>query len=142
MLFSDEDGSSIKRRNLALRGKRFSLTIHGAKSSDLAVLSAFFDTKQVTLACVAWQSGEHHVHPHWQCYFQLAEDQRIKSKIKEVLGHQAFHLERAVATRKQNINYVYAVRKQHEHLSAIPQPYHSHTLARPSRGLNYSLRES
>ena len=97
-----------------LRGLRWVLTQHGASQNSLAKLVSFFETDQITVGCIAYQTGLYGVHPHWQCYFQTAKNCRMKMKIEQILGHKRFHLEIAKGTQEANIRYLFAVDKQHQ----------------------------
>ena len=104
------------------RGRKFSLTIHGAKPENCPILKLLkqqFQQEMYTVAAVAYETGQNGIHPHWQIYFQLAEsvnNMKIKiSSLLEPLGlQQSFHIEKAKGTLRANLAYVYAVRKQHE----------------------------
>lgn len=97
-----------------ITGKRFTLTVHGATKEDLQKLKTYFETDDVTLACVAWETGEHNIHPHWQVYFELNTEKRMKDEITTILGHSDYHLENARGTTAANVNYIFAVDKSHE----------------------------
>ena len=97
-----------------LFGERWVLIQHGASEEALASLTKFFDTDEVKAACIAYETGKHGMHPHWQCYFQLAGQARMKRRIEQLLGHKQFHLELAKGTKEANVKYVYAVHKQHQ----------------------------
>lgn len=101
-----------------LHGKKWALTVHGAKPDNcpiLAILKKEFQKDAYTLVAVAYETGREGIHPHWQIYFQTAEDSRMKQKISLLLGEEiGFHLELAKGTRNRNLVYVYAVEKEHE----------------------------
>ena len=112
--------SAIKHQ---YRGRRFSIAIHGAKPENcpiLELLTKQFQSKDMyTVVAVAYQTGKHGVHPHWQIYLQVqprVENMKsIISSVLEPLGiEQNFHIEACIGTKSSNLNYVYAVRKQHE----------------------------
>lgn len=111
-----------KKSEKPYRGQRFSLTIHGAKPQNCPILKLLkkqFQNDMYTVAAVAYQTGAHGIHPHWQIYFQLAERvNNMKSIINSLLKplglQQSFHIEIAKGTLRANLAYVYAVRKQHE----------------------------
>ena len=107
-------GDSTKRSPSQMFGSRWVLTQHGASPESLSKLSSFFETDQISSACVAYETGVYGIHPHWQCYFQTAKQCRMKNKIAEVLGHNQFHLELARGTKQSNVSYLFAVRKEHE----------------------------
>lgn len=124
-----------KEDNNRYTGRRFHLTIHGQRDSDLQSLIKFFNlpewTKKeliqssyysdsdcivnsVTCAVIAQEFGKFKIHPHWQVYFEIATRIGMYFIIYTVLGHDNFHLEKAKSTTSASIAYVYAVDKPHE----------------------------
>lgn len=103
-----------KSNSSNLRGKRWTLVVHGASEKDLNNLKNFFETDEVTCAAVAYETGKQGIHPHWQVYFETAVLCRLKERILQILGDDNFHLEVARGTKNANLKYVYAVNKQHE----------------------------
>lgn len=78
-------------------------------------LVSFFNTDEVTCAAVAYETGVHGIHPHWQFYFQTAQRCRMKEKFQQYMGiDSGFHLEVAIGTRNANLKYVWATQKEHE----------------------------
>lgn len=78
-------------------------------------LRTFFQKDKITCAAVAYETGVHGIHPHWQFYFQTAEKCRMKQKLFLLLGEDSgFHLELAKGTRNANLKYIWAVDKEHE----------------------------
>ena len=114
-LDADPD-SGVQYRNQ--RGKRWCLTVHGARPEDCPILEALkteFQTDAYTAAAVAYQTGKHGIHPHWQIYFQTAALCGMKARLAQVLGDQVgFHLKVAAGTQRANLKYIYAVHKQHQ----------------------------
>ena len=55
------------------KGLRWTLVVHGQRDDDFQKLVAFFNTDAVTCAVVAKEFGKYKIHPHWQCYYELAE---------------------------------------------------------------------
>ena len=91
------------------KGKRFTLVVHGQRCEDFAKLVAFFNTDAVTCAVVAREFGRYKIHPHWQCYYELAKETiAVRRDLVGVLGHDEFHVEKARGTARANIKYVYA----------------------------------
>lgn len=105
--------TNLKSKN-KYKGHRFVLTVHGQTQDDLQHLVAFFETSEVKLACISKEFGENKVHPHWQVYFELVNQTRMKTKMAEVLGHDNFHLEKAVNTANACVAYVFGVGKPYE----------------------------
>ena len=106
-------------RTSNLIGMRWCVTIHGANPDGgcpiLDRLRTQFQTDRYVLAAVAYETGQHGIHPHWQVYFQTAKPCRMKMRLQELLGQDIdFHIELAKGTRNANLVYVYAVHKQHE----------------------------
>ena len=71
------------------------------------------------VVAVAYETGVHGVHPHWQMYIQTAKAvQNMKTLLSSALEgsgeEQNLHIERAIGTPRSCLNYVYAVKKQHE----------------------------
>ena len=95
-------------------GSRWVLTQHGASQESFDKLVSYFDTDQIVSACIAYETGVYGIHPHWQCYFQTAKHCRMKTKIAEILGHRQFHIELARGTKQSNLNYLFAVHKEHQ----------------------------
>ena len=119
-------------------GRRFHLTIHGQTQQDLICLKNFFNLESFTkrqilgpdvfiasdmeaekensieLAVIAKEFGKFKIHPHWQIYFELSYRTGMMSILEKVLGHSAFHLEKAKSTSSASVAYVYAVDKPHE----------------------------
>ena len=63
----------------------------------------------MTCAVIAKEFGKYKIHPHWQCYYELAkETSAIKSDLIKILGHDEFHVEKARGTQRANVKYVYA----------------------------------
>jgi len=79
-------------------------------------LRTFFQqSDEITCAAVAYETGVHGVHPHWQYYFETATKCRMKQKLASLLGEDSgFHLEIARGTRMANLKYIWAVTKEHE----------------------------
>ena len=102
------------KRRKSYKSTRWIFDIHGAKMEDLEALKTFFETDEVTLACVSWESGRHNIHPHWQGYFEVTQQGRYREKMQKILGHKGFHLEGAFASQEANVRYVYGVRKHYE----------------------------
>jgi hypothetical protein len=72
-------------------------------------LVEFFNTDAVTCAVIAKEFGKYKIHPHWQCYYELAkETSAIKSDLSKLLDHDEFHVEKARGTTRANVKYVYA----------------------------------
>lgn len=108
-----------KSRVKDLRGTRWCATIHGARPDEtcpiLGRLKSQFQKDEYALAAVAYETGQHGIHPHWQVYFQTAKQSRMKQRFADLLGEDVgFHIELAKGTRNANLVYVYAVHKQHE----------------------------
>ena len=108
-----------KPRTSNLVGSRWCLTVHGANPDGtcplLAALRSQFQKDEFLLAAVAYETGVHGIHPHWQVYFQTAENCRMKQRFSQLLGEDCgFHIELAKGTRNANLKYVYAVEKQHQ----------------------------
>lgn len=104
----------MKKYYTNLFGNRWLLVVHGASEDHLTVLSQYFDSDEITCAAVAYETGKQGIHPHWQIYFQTAQQCRMKQKIGELLATDQFHLELARGTPRANLRYVYAVDKDHE----------------------------
>lgn len=108
--------STVEYRNQ--RGKRWCLTVHGARPENCPILTALkmeFETDPYTCAAVAYQTGKHGIHPHWQIYFETVSVCGMKTRLTEVLGEQTgFHLKTADGTKRANLKYIYAVHKQHQ----------------------------
>lgn len=117
-----------KGRNI-YSGKRFSMTLHGQRKTDLRKLKNFFDGKfrypevanemprsvpEVIKAVVSKEFGKNKIHPHWQVYFELSDMWRMKGHMTEILGHNDFHLERTIGTEAQNVRYVFGIEKPYE----------------------------
>ena len=104
------------------QGKRFVITIHGAKPENcpiLKVLEKQFEKDLYAVVAVAYETGIHGIHPHWQIYLQVEPRvSNLKTLLEDVLRpyrlEHLLHIELAKATQRACINYVYAVRKQHE----------------------------
>ena len=78
-------------------------------------LVSLFETDEISIAAVGYQTGVHGVHPHWQFYFQTSQRCRMKVKFQEHMGiDSGFHLEVARGTKNANLKYVWATQKQHE----------------------------
>lgn len=111
-----EPNSTKQYRNQ--RGRRWCLTVHGARPEDcpiLVALKAEFQTDAYTCAAVAYETGKHGIHPHWQIYFQTESVCGMKARLAQVLGEQVgFHVKVADGTQRANLKYIYAVHKQHE----------------------------
>lgn len=102
-----------------LKGYKWAVTIHGADPGGncpiFGLLKKQFQKPEYTLAAVAYETGEHGIHPHWQIYFQTTKTCRMKRHFLNTLGEEiGLHIELARGTRNANLNYVYAVEKQHE----------------------------
>lgn len=101
-----------------LFSRRWTLTVHGASPDFcpiLAKLKAEFQKDEYTIAAVAYETGVHGIHPHWQIYFETESACRMKQKCEELLGQSTgFHLEAARGTLRANLRYVYAVEKEHQ----------------------------
>ena len=99
----------------AWRGRKWCLTVHGQHQSDYDRLVTFFDTDAVSCALIAREFGKNKIHPHWQAYFELLKSlNNVKTNLKELLGHENFHVEKAQGTKQANVRYVYAVEKYWE----------------------------
>ena len=97
------------------KGLRWSLVVHGQRADDFQKLVAFFNTDAVTCAVIAKEFGKYKIHPHWQCYYELAvETQAVKGDLIKLLGHDGFHVEKARGTQRANIKYVYGIDKYWE----------------------------
>ena len=108
-----------KTRVKDLKGDRWCLTVHGANPDGecllLAALQKEFQKDDYPLAAVAYETGVHGIHPHWQIYFQTAKKCRMKQRMSDLLGEDCgFHIELAIGTRNANLKYVYAVEKQYQ----------------------------
>ena len=91
------------------RGQRWTLVVHGQRDNDFQKLIAFFNTDAVTCAVIAKEFGKYKIHPHWQCYYELAErTESARGDIGWILGHDEFHVEKARGTQRANVKYVYA----------------------------------
>ena len=97
---------------------RWMVTIHGARPENCPILNLLksqFQKDEYTLAAVAYETGQHGIHPHWQIYFQTAKKCRMKQRFTNLLGEDVgFHIELAKSTRNKCLVYIYAVEKQHE----------------------------
>ena len=104
------------------RGRRFVVTLHGAKPENcplLELLKKQFQQDMYTVVAVGYETGQHGIHPHWQIYLQV--EPRV-SNMKSILSsaldqsgqEQNLHIEVAKGTQAACLNYVYAVRKEHE----------------------------
>ena len=107
------------QQSINLKGNKWCVTIHGANPDGncpiLNLLKTQFQKDDYPLVAIAYQTGLHGIHPHWQIYFQTAEHCRMKQKFLLLLGEDiSFHLELARGTRNANLKYVYAVEKQHQ----------------------------
>ena len=122
---SDKEASKKDSNSNLYKGKRFCLTVHGQHNRDLLKLKKFFSNKliwkdndafqdQVVTAVVSKEFGKNKIHPHWQVYFELSEVVRMKGHMTKILGHENFHLERALGTKEKNVRYVFGVDKPHE----------------------------
>lgn len=104
------------------QGRRFVVTIHGAKPDNCPILELLkqqFQKDEYTVVAVAYETGQQGVHPHWQIYLELerrvSNFKSILTTVLKPLGKEdCFHVEKAKGTQSANLNYVYAVRKQHE----------------------------
>ena len=100
------------------KGKRWLLVVHGAAPEDcpiLKLLVAQFEKDCYPVAALAYQTGKHGIHPHWQGYFQTTECCRMRKHLVQVLGQTAYpYVVVAKKTRRACLAYVYAVHKQHE----------------------------
>ena len=111
--------SAVKQpRTANLFGRRWSLVVHGAIPHNCPILSLLktqFQKDDYTLVAVAYETGLHGIHPHWQIYFQTASNCRMKQILSLLLGEDSgFHLELAKGTLNANLKYIYAVEKQHQ----------------------------
>lgn len=102
-----------------LQGSRWLLVVHGAYIDGscpiLEALKKEFETPKYTVAAIAYETGEHGIHPHWQVYFQTSERCTMKEHLANLLGERVgFHIEVCRGTRQANLNYVYAVEKQYQ----------------------------
>ena len=97
------------------QGIRWTLVVHGQRDDDFQKLVTFFNTDAVTCAVVAKEFGKYKIHPHWQCYYELAErTQTARGDMIEILGHDEFHIEKARGTQRANVKYVYGINKHWE----------------------------
>lgn len=108
-----------KSRAKDLKATRWCVTVHGANPDGscpiLSLLKAQFQKDEYTVAAVAYETGVHGIHPHWQIYFQTAERCRMKKRMCELLGEDCgLHIEIAKGTLNANLRYVYAVDKDHQ----------------------------
>lgn len=102
-----------------MKSKRWTLVVHGANPDGncpiFNKLKNQFQKDEYALAGIAYETGKHGIHPHWQIYFETAEACRMKAKISLLLGEEiGFHLEAAKGTQNANLKYLYAVDKQHQ----------------------------
>ena len=114
---STKKSSAAKPKKM--HGYRWCGDVHGASPDGncpiLKALKSEFQKDDYTLAAVAYETGVHGIHPHWQFYFQTKVDCRMKQRLSQVLGADSgFHIEVADGTRNKNLRYIYAVDKQHE----------------------------
>ena len=78
-------------------------------------LRSIFQGDEITCAAVAYETGQHGIHPHWQFYFQTADKCRMKAKLSDILGEDTgFHLQLAKGTKNANLKYLWAVNKDHQ----------------------------
>lgn len=78
-------------------------------------LRTFFQKEDIQCAAVAYETGVHGCHPHWQFYFETIKKTRMKQALTDLLGSDSgFHLELAKGTKIANLKYIWAVHKQHE----------------------------
>ena len=78
-------------------------------------LKSLFQGDEITIAAVAYETGENGIHPHWQFYFQTAQMCRMKAKFTSLLGEASgFHLQLAKGTLNANLSYIWAVKKDHQ----------------------------
>ena len=107
-----------KVKTSRLFGSKWCGDIHGAIPENCPILEKLktqFQKDEYTVAAVAYETGKHGIHPHWQFYFQTSNRCCMKQKLLDLLGEEtAFHLELAKGTQNANLTYVYAVRKQHQ----------------------------
>lgn len=97
------------------RGQRFCVTINGQKKEDFDRIVEFFDTDAVSCACISKEFGQNKIHPHWQVYFELEKRvQNGRILISEVLDHEEAHIEVAVRSKQECVEYVYGVGKLYE----------------------------
>ena len=100
------------------KGRRWTLVVHGAVPEGCPLLSLLkeeFQKQGYTAAAVAYETGLHGIHPHWQVYFQTMQACRLRARFTELLGEQVgFHLQVARATRLANLKYIWATNKQHQ----------------------------
>lgn len=108
------ENNTKKIRISDLKGKRWVLVVHGASETSLEALKTYFQKDEIACAAVAYETGIHGIHPHWQVYFQTTISCRMKLKLQEILGSEEFHLELARGTKNSNLKYVYSVNKDHE----------------------------
>lgn len=112
---SIEGGDKPNANKNKWRGQRWSLVVHGQRDADYQKLVTFFNTDAVTCAVIAKEFGKYKIHPHWQCYYELAERTlTAKSDITTVIGHEGFHIEKARGTKTENVAYVFGVNKTYE----------------------------
>lgn len=112
-----KQGSSTPK--IPIEGTRWCLTIHGADPNGncpiLNLLKVQFSMNKYVLAAVAYETGQHGIHPHWQVYFETSKKCGMKKRLCDLLGSQiGFHIEVAQGTRNANLRYIYAVTKQHQ----------------------------
>lgn len=93
--------------------KRWSMTLHGATDEQDDKLKELFSDENIPFGLYALESGEHSVHPHFQVYFETAEQTRMMKRCRD-LFEDNFHLEVARGTRASNVRYIYAMDKPYE----------------------------
>ena len=105
----------MKPHKYPYEGKRWTLVVHGQRSDDYEKLVTFFNTDAVTCAVIAKEFGKYKIHPHWQCYYELAEKTwTSRNDLIWILGHDEFHIEKARGTTQANVKYLYAIHKHWE----------------------------
>lgn len=106
----DDDKKKKIQQNYS---KRFTLTLHGARNEQLERFKKFCQDDSVVFAIASKESGENSVHPHFQCYFELAKRTLMSKKLRTVFGDN-HHLEVAKGTKQANVDYIHGMTKPYE----------------------------
>ena len=91
------------------QAKRFCVTLHNPRKDELELIKAYFDSKPVTLAVIARETGRNSIGHHLQIYFEVDSQIDGIKAFKDILGRKAAHVETAKGDLESNLNYVYAV---------------------------------
>ncbi len=97
----------------ARQGFRFAITLNGPTDVDLRNIKKFFKTDECGCAVIGYETGKHHVHPHWQGYFELADRKKkttFRERIIEIMKHKRVHIETAIGTKEQNLEYCFGLK--------------------------------